>query len=533
MSAVPVLAYAPEMLVLAAALVAFLLDSAGVARRAAYAGSSLLLYAVAFAIILGDLGTPGLGALSTVPAGILGGPAQGPVVFTSLGLIFQGIFLGATLLVTLASWSDPDGETGVPVFYALVSLATLGMLLVALSADLIFLLLAVEVTGISTYVLVAYTRNDSRSLEAAMKFYIIGALSTAISFFGASLVYGAYGTTSLAGIASGVPHPSSLALVGYGLLGVGLGFKATVVPFHMWAVDVYDGAPHTVSAFLASSTKKMGIFTYFVVFLSATRVFGAAFGYPIYLILGTLAVLTMTVGNVLALQQQTLKRMLAYSSISQAGYMLLGIAIATPAALSGATLLVLAHVLMKGGAFLVVAAAAQAGLGPSIQDYRGLGYTRPALAVSFSILLLSLAGIPLTLGFVGKFYVFTAAVQAGQYFVALAVAGLLNSALSVFYYARILRIMYMSEGSAAEPSPVEGTPTAGLPLGRSSRGTLAGPLPRGMWWSRVAEEWRTLGAARWIAIVGAAALTVILGIYPTPLVHALNQAAYQFWHLGY
>ena len=522
MGAIPTAAFLPEALVLASTLLVFLADVLGARRRRVFGTLSVVLWAAAFLSILGELGVPGLAVLNTLPGSLLNAPASGPIAFTSLGLVFQGLFLGVGLLVGISSLSDEEDDPGVAVFYALMGLALLGMMLVALSADLIFLLLSVEITSISTYVLVGYSRRESRALEAAMKFYIIGALSTAISFFGASLLYGAYGTTALAAFAfPPAGGMDNLALVGFGLLMVGLGFKLTLVPFHMWAVDVYDGAPSTISAFLSAGSKKMGLFAFFVVFIAVIHVFSAAQGWALSLALGGLAVITMTVGNLQALQQQTMKRLLAYSSISQAGYLLLGVAVGTPAALSGATLLAIAHVLMKGGAFVVVAAAAAVGVGAKIDDYRSLGRRLPLTAISFALLLLSLAGIPLTLGFVGKFYLFASAVQlGGGWFVFLAVAGLLNSAVSVFYYGRVLRIMYMSDGPSEGSTP--------RPLSASVRGVANAPS-RG----RLREEWALVGGARLTVIVGCAVLTVVLGVYPTPLVHFLNGAAQSFLRLGY
>jgi NADH-quinone oxidoreductase subunit N len=512
--------YTPEATVFIGVILVFMLDVAGIRSRAIIGGATSIFLLLAFLQVLADLGSWPLQGLSTLPAGLLG-TQNGPVIFTNFGLIFQGIFLLSALLVALASVSEADGEE-VPTFYALLSLAALGMLFVAISADLIFLLLSVEITGIATYVMVGYTRKDRRAVEAAMKFYIIGALSTAISFFGASLLYGAYGTTSLTAFRA-LPANSSLALVGFGMVAVGLGFKATLVPFHMWAVDVYDGAPASVSAFLAAGSKKMGLFGIFIVFVAAVRIFASAQGFALYLALGALAVITMTVGNVMALEQTTMKRMLAYSSIAQAGYMLLGIAIDTPAALAGATLQITADVLMKAGAFIVVGAAVGLGVGPLITDWRGVGHSRPGIGASFAIMLLSLAGMPLTLGFVGKFYLFFAAVEAGGYFTLLAIAGLLNSALSVFYYARILRYMYMPEST--------GSATAGAhPLSHSSLGV--GNAPAAPAWGSVRDEIRGTGSARWATVVGIALLLLVLGIYPTPLIGAMNSAAQQFLTLG-
>ncbi len=532
---VPVAAYLPEALALAAALLTFLMDAAGVRQRVVVGSFSVVLYVLALISVLGDLSVAPFSIFATVPKGLIDTGAVGPIQFSSFGLLWQAIFLSASLLVAFASLSEGEGEREVPIFYGLLALATLGTLLVGLSADLIFLLLSVEVTGISTYVLVAYARKDARALEASMKFYLIGALSTAISFFGASLIYGAYGSTALSHLRDLPPSATvggtQMALVGLGLLTVGLGFKVTAVPFHMWAVDVYDGAPDHVSAYLAAGSKKMGLLAVLVVFAASVSIFREGSAWALYVAFSGLAVVTMTVGNVLALQQRTMKRMLAYSSISQAGYMLIGLAVATPASLAGTTIQAVAHVLMKGGAFLFVAAMASIGVGNRIDDYRGLGHTHPATTASFAILLLSLAGIPLTLGFVGKFYIFASAVQAQGLFIFLAIAGLLNSAVSVFYYARVLRIMYMVEPQTssqgrwtpavahlADPGAGSTPPSAG-----SSKGANLG---------RFRAEIQALGLARWSAIVACAALTIILGIYPTPLIDLANNAAAHFLATG-
>lgn len=529
---VPIAAYLPEALALAGTLLIFLMDAAGVRQRVFLGGLASLLLFVGLLSVLADLGVVGLAStpLATVPTSLImagnSGVAAGPIWFTSFGLLWQAIFLSAALLVSFASLSDAEGDREVPIFYGLLCLATLGMLLVALSADLIFLLLAIELTGLSTYVMVAYARKDPRALEGAMKFYLIGALSSAVSFFGASLLYGAYGTTSLSILGeapTGGAGGTDMVLVGLGLIAVGLGFKATLVPFHMWAVDVYDGAPDTVSAFLAAGSKKMGILAFIEVFVAASMVFRGNAGYPVYLMLGALAVTTMTVGNVLALQQRTMKRMLAYSSISQAGYLLIGIAVDSPAALSGSTIQAVAHVLMKGGAFVFVGAMTAIGVGNRIDDYRGLGRSHPVTSASFAILLLSLAGIPLTLGFIGKFYLFGSAVEAGGFFVFLAIAGLLNSAVSVFYYARVLRIMYMSD--AAPTTSGRWTPAVARLADPGAGSAPPSPLPSSAL-GRVLAEARAMGVARWLTIVICAVLTLALGIYPTPLIDLTNYAAH-------
>jgi F420H2 dehydrogenase subunit N len=508
--------FAPELIILGAALVIFLLDVLGVRQLEAFGAIAVSASALALLAVVADLGFGPLAVLRTIPASGIDLPI-GPSLFdvTSLGLVFQAIFLSSALLVSLASLSRPSGEKGAAVFFGLLLMATVGMLFAAVAADLIFLLLAVEVTGIATYLLVGYTRKDARSLEAAMKFYIVGALSSSLSFFGASLLFGAYGGTSFSVLARGttvVGYPA-LALAGFALLLAGLGFKLTLVPFHAWAVDVYDGAPDDVSAFLAGGSKKIGVFAFFLVFTGPVLL-GPALGSwcaaghcavvslrpTLEIALGVLAILTMTIGNLLALQQKEVKRLLAYSSISQAGYMLIGVAVGTSPALAGATLQVFAHVFMKAGAFLVVAAVVGLGVGPRVEDWRGLGNRRPYLMLAFALMLLSLAGIPLTIGFVSKFVLFSAAVQAEGWFVWLAVAGLLNSALSVFYYARVLKAVYL------DPPGTESVDTE----------KLESPI----------------GYGRSAAIALAVVVIVAFGIDPQVLLSGMQSAAAHFIAIG-
>ncbi len=512
--------FVPELLLFGGLLLVLLLDVLGIRRNETLATVAITASVLALLSILGDLGFGPLGVLATVGAGSLNvTPAAGSAPLyhlTSFGLVFQAIFLVSAILVVLASSSRPSREPGAPIFYALLLLAAVGMLLVAVASDLIFLLLAIEVVSIPSYLLVGYRRQEARSMEAAMKFFIVGALSTVLSFYGASLLFGAYGSTNLfvlQAAAASVGTPV-LVLLGYGFLIAGLAFKVTLVPFHAWAVDVYDGAPSDVSAFLAGGTKKIGLFAFFLVFLgpvllvhSATAGSSPFGGGPldvgpmVSITLGVLAVLTMTVGNVLALLQKEMKRMLAYSSISQAGYMLIGVTIGTAPALTGATLQILAHVLMKGGAFLVVAGVAALGIGPLIDDWKGLGVRRPLLGAAFALMLLSLAGVPLTIGFVSKFVLFSSAVQAQGWFIWLAIAGLLNSALSVFYYARVLRVMYFDSGDPT--ATAEAVPTTGLGAGG-------------------------LGYGRAAAIGLVAVLIVGIGLYPQPILQAIQSAAQHF-----
>ncbi len=533
--AIPWMAFSPELVVLAGALLIFLLDAAGLRPLELFGALAVGASGLGLLLVLADLGWLPIVPLATLPSGSADVPwtaTPGELFgFTSFGLVFQAIFLTSSILIALASLSRPTQEKGAAVFYGLLLIATLGMMLAALAQDLIFLLLSIEITGISTYLLVGYTRRDPRGLEAAMKFYIIGALSAALSFFGASLLYAFYGTTSLATLgafqlySSPAPplfHSPTVALLGYGFLIVGVAFKVTAVPFHAWAVDVYDGAPSDVSAFLAGGSKKVGLLAYFLIFLvpilfvphAATGppcasppcyAINVSFRVPLQVAFGALAVVTMTVGNVLALMQREMKRMLAYSSISQSGYMLIGLAVATAPAITGATLQIFAHVFMKAGAFLVVAGVAAFGIGPLIDDWKGVGVRHRLLGASFAAMLLSLAGIPLTLGFVSKFVLFSAAVQAQGWFVWLAVAGLLNSALSVFYYARVLRVMYM-ERAEPLPGPAPGTPV----VGAASPALLAAG---------------GLGYGRAVAIGIATVALFAFGVYPQVVLAPLQSAA--------
>ena len=508
--------FTPELLVLGGALLIFLLDVLGVKRLEAFGAVAVAASSMAFLAVVADLGFAPLAVLRTIPGGTVDAPLGSALYdVTSLGLVFQAIFLVSTFLVALASLSRPSQERGAAVFFGLLLMATVGMLLAAVAADLIFLLLAVEVTGIATYLLVGYTRRDPRNLEAAMKFYIVGALSSALSFFGASLLFAAYGGTGFALLSHGtvaIGYPA-LALAGYALLVAGVGFKLTLVPFHAWAVDVYDGAPDDVSAFLAGGSKKIGIFAFFLIFVGpvvAAPALGSwcAVGRcapltlrpTVELALAVVAVLTMTVGNVLALMQREMKRLLAYSSISQAGYMLIGVVVGSSAALAGATLQVGAHVLMKAGAFLIVGAVAGLGVGPKVADWAGLARQRPYLMLGFALMLLSLAGVPLTVGFVSKFVLFSSAVQAEGWFVWLAVAGLLNSALSVFYYARVLKTVYLD-------------PTV---PGAEANAKLAAPI----------------GVGRAAAIGIAVVAIVLLGIDPQPVLGPMQSAAAHFLSVG-
>ncbi len=328
-------------------------------------------------------------------------------------------------------------------YYALMLFATSGMMLMASAGDLITLYLGLELMALSIYILAGFMRRDNRSNEASIKYLVLGAFSSGIMLYGMSLLYGLSGSTNLTEIlaflrTADLMNPVIfLAMI---MLVVSFGFKVAAVPFHMWVPDVYEGAPTSVTAFMSAGPKVAG----FAVLL---RVFLYAFA-PLHdhatVIISGLAVLTMAVGNIMALSQTNIKRMLAYSSIAHAGYALVGLAAGGPEGAASVMLYVCIYAFMNMGAFGVVIMLRKAGeRGEEIADFAGLGKTNKTAAFLMLIFMFSLTGIPPLAGFVGKFYIFKSAVQAGL--VWLAVAGVLFSAISAYFYLRVVMVMYMSE----------------------------------------------------------------------------------------
>ena len=392
-------------------------------------------------------------------------------VVDNLGVFFNATFLLIALLMVLmsASYVRREAISG-GEYYALILFATAGFMFVASAADLLMVFLAIETLSIATYILAGLHQQEQRSQEAAFKYFILGAFSSAIFLYGIATLYGALGTTNLLNLAQTLSQtaPSPLTLVGLGMLIVGLSFKAAVVPFHMWAPDVYDGAPTVVTAFMTAGPKAAA----FAAFL---RVFFQGFATPELAqhwvpIFAVLATLTMILGNLVAITQQSIKRMLAYSSIAHAGYAL--VALVTLDALGAASILyyLVAYTLMSLGAFTVLTVVAHRGEHHyAFTDYAGLASTNPLLAAVMTLFMFALAGFPPTAGFAGKFYVFGAAVQSGHY--ALALIGLLTSVVSIVYYARVVMMMYMREANGAR-SIAQVSPTTVTILGLTALGTL-------------------------------------------------------------
>jgi NADH-quinone oxidoreductase subunit N len=390
--------------------------------------------------------------------------------------ILLAVGILATLMVAQGDAREGEPDDSLPEVYPLLLFALLGMVLLAAASDLLVVFIALEILSLSLYVLAGQTRRLAAQ-EAAMKYFLLGAFSSAFLLYGIALSYGATGTTNLLGIARASIDPTgdgTLLLAGVGLMAVGFCFKVSAVPFHMWTPDVYQGTPTPVAAFMAAATKVAA----FAVFL---RVFSGALGGLVVSwrpAVAAVAVVTMLFGAALAVVQTDLKRMLAYSSISHAGYLLIGVAAAAtvPAAVSASMFYLLVYAFMVMGAFMVVQYVSR--LGPpdddavrersSLDDYRGLARRHPWAAGLLAVFMLALTGIPPLSGFWAKYYVFLSAIEAGLTW--LVVVAVISSVISAFFYLRVLVVAYLQEPAAeAEAAPVR-APALGLALG------LAGAL---------------------------------------------------------
>ena len=368
-----------------------------------------------------------------------------------------GVFLGivvlsATVLALMlaASYLRREGLEA-PEYYALMLLSAAGMLAMTTANNLIVVFVALEVLSIPLYVLAAFDRRRLASQESGLKYFLLGAFSSAVFLYGVALTYGATGTTSLTGIADFLARNTlfeqGTLLAGIGLLLVGLGFKVAAVPFHMWTPDVYQGAPTPVTAFMSSATKAAG-------FAALLRIFGVAF--PLYRtdwrpIVYALAVASLVIGSVAAVIQTDVKRVLAYSSIAHAGYILVGFQVDTARGFQAALMYLLVYSFMTIGAFAVLTVATRGGDDQhSLDDYRGLALDRPVVGGLLAFFLLAQAGVPLTGGFVVKLQVFAAAVDSGEY--GLAIVGVLAAVVAAFFYLRIAVALFTRPASDA-PEP--------------------------------------------------------------------------------
>src|SRR5829696_6055178 len=410
---------------------------------------------------------------------------NGMIVLDELRLGFTIIFLlvsGLTVLIStvwVGGENLPAGE-----FHSLLLFATVGMMLMASGNDLVIIFLGLEILSIATYVMAGFRRSDIRSNESSLKYFILGSFSSAFLLYGIALVYGATaivepgpngslsrivaGTTNIAEIASRVNQAQYPALLfaGAAMMLVGFGFKIATAPFHIWTPDVYEGAPTPVTAFMAAGPKAAGfasfirVFVFGLPFVASASSAGTDLHHAWVSTLVVMAILTMTLGNVVAIVQNNVKRMLAYSSIAHAGYALVGFVAAGTAsdltqrntAITAVVFYLLSYAVMNIGAFAVVQLIARSGdRRTAIEDYRGIGFESPVLAFSLSLFMLSLLGMPLTAGFMGKIMVFGAAIDQKYY--GLVIVGVLNSAVSAYYYLRLIIVMFFGERTMAWSAP--------------------------------------------------------------------------------
>ncbi len=355
-------------------------------------------------------------------------------------LFFTLIFLLVALFISVASLRYMHDNPNQEIYYTMLPLSTLGMILVAFSVDLVILYIAWELMAIPTYVLVCIRKDDPLSNEAAMKYFIFGAISSAILMYAISLIYGVAGTTRILAITEFLSTTvNPFAYISLIMFVVGFGIKIAAVPFHIWAPDTYEGAPTPVSGLLAAGSKKAGFAAIIRVIIIGMPVLRVDWGFGFVI----LAVVTMTYGNIAALMQKSFTRLLAYSSIAQVGYILIGFATATSLGISGALYHILNHAILKSAAFVAATGVIMKLKSSELESFNGLSKQMPITAFTLTIVLLGLAGIPPTNGFFSKLILFTAAIDAGLIF--LAVAGVLNSAFSLSYYAWIIKRMYIDE----------------------------------------------------------------------------------------
>ena len=424
----------PEIILSVIAMALLLVNVFIPSEQKAYLGYlSLAGIVLTFFAIVSGWGTPQYGFNNSV-------------LQDNFALFFKGTFLvSAFLTILITDQYLQREECNWGEIYPLMLFATVGMMLMASGTDLMTIFLGLEVLSVSLYVLAGFNRANLKSNEAGLKYFLLGAFSTGFLLYGMALTYGATGTTRIASIASyisqnGLVLSNPMLIAGMLLMAIGFSFKIAAAPFHMWTPDVYEGAPTPMTAFMSVGPKAAGFAAFLRVFIVALPSLRADWSELIWV----LAVLTMTVGNITALYQTNIKRMLAYSSIAHAGYVLVGFVAGNAVGIAGVLFYMLSYAFMNIGAFAIIVMAGRKGEeSNNISDYAGFGHRHPVLGMCMSIFLFSLAGIPPAAGFIGKFYLFSGAIQAG--YVWLAVIGVLNSAASVYYYLRVMVFMYMKD----------------------------------------------------------------------------------------
>jgi NADH-quinone oxidoreductase subunit N len=458
--------FTPELALIATMLLAIIADL--IFRRTAQVVPAIVLagFALAGALVLGQFGTNASIFFSMLAVDSF-------AVFFKLIVILTGIFV---IVFSLGSAELNAGKRQTGEYYALLTAASLGMLLMAGASNVLMMYLALELSSLSSYLLTGFTREAPDSSEASLKYVIFGAFSSGLMIYGISIIYGMTGSLDLAGINHALPAVLAQGgAAGYTLLIAtmlviaGFGYKISAVPFHFWTPDVYEGAPVTITAFLSVASKAGGfamMLRFFKVALidtSAVVILPAGSwatlrGLPWVEIVAVLAVLSMTIGNLTAVWQNNLKRLLAYSSIAHAGFMLMGMVVLSNEGLSAIMLYFIIYLFMNLGAFYAVMLIADKTGSEDIDDYKGIGARAPFLAVALAIFLVSLTGLPPTAGFIGKLYIFAALINHG--WVWLAIVGALNSVIALYYYVRVFRNMFLrNEEQAGVPIRIGWLPT--------------------------------------------------------------------------
>ncbi|MCP4548287.1 MAG: NADH-quinone oxidoreductase subunit N [bacterium] len=431
---------APEIVLSVCALLIMLLDPPLRRKRLAGFSESVALVGFLGALFLG-LMRIGLPVDSS-----FGGFLIADALSTYLHILFAVI--GLSVLIMSIPWLRRDGVRQTE-FLVLLIFAVIGMMIMSCSAEMVTMFIGLELLSLPLYVLAGYLRNRERTIEASLKYFLLGAFASALLLMGIALQWGTYGTLHLSSVAPGsgaAPLSLPLAAAGFWLVVVGLGFKVSAVPFHFWTADVYEGSPTPVTALMSTGTKAAAM-AVLLRLMSAGFAPAAIEWMPV---LWWLAVLTMSVGNLMALVQANIKRMLAFSGIAHAGYLLLAICAGGTAGNAALLFYLAGYTVMNLGAFAIVGLLEGKGERfQSIYDYSGLAKRNPWLAAMMTIFLLSLAGIPATVGFMGKFFIFTETLKAGH--IGLVVIALLNSLVSVYYYLRVIYLMYMKDEWGEKP----------------------------------------------------------------------------------
>ena len=387
--------------------------------------------------------------LSAAAAFITSGNNQilfgGMLKLNQISLFFDILYISIGLITLIFSqgYLEKRGSKSRGEYPALILFAVIGMMLMTRANDLVIVFLGLELLSISLYVLVGFLRHDNLSNESGLKYLLLGAFATGFFLFGAAFTYGATGTTNYDGIVLAIANDNILSkiylVLGIGLLLIGFAFKVALVPFHMWSPDVYQGAPTTVTGFLCTAPKAAGFGALLILFNNPL----ADIHYQWQDIFWLLAVLTMTVGNVTALVQSNVKRMLAFSSISHAGFLVMGILVLNVSSISAVLFYLVTYSVINLGSFAIISSVEREENGLKFKDYRGLGLRYPWLAAAMTIFMISLAGFPPTAGFVAKYGLFSAAIAEG--YVWLVVIAVLNTLISVYYYLRLVINIYMKE----------------------------------------------------------------------------------------